>query len=77
MDLGRLKAILKTRPTDRRRRMQVLSIVVFVCAVVFVGQAATAGVLLSQDDNSSPWQFATTQNSTNGIFASGNTLISI
>jgi outer membrane protein assembly factor BamB len=78
MDLGRLSGILATRRTDRRRRVQILGIVVFVCIILLAGQAATAGVLLSQDDSSSPWQLTNTQNDTiDRIFAPGNTLLSV
>jgi outer membrane protein assembly factor BamB len=73
MDLGRLS----TRATGRtnRRRVQVLGIVVFVCIILLAGQAATAGVLLTQDNRS---RFTNTQNDTiDKIFTPGNTLISV
>jgi hypothetical protein len=78
MDLGRLKTMLVSTCIDRRRRRRVLGAVVFICIVLLVGQATTAGVLLAQADSASPKQLTKPQNETiDSIFSPGNTLISV
>jgi hypothetical protein len=58
--------------------MQVLGVIVLVCAILLAGQAATAGVLSTQSDISTTWPLSNTQNATiDEIFSPENTLVSV